>query len=67
MVYEQKKVACLCKRVEPLRPRRLGQLPTLWGAFLRGHKLKIPLDIRQTCAILVKCANEQLDCEQLEI
>ena len=37
------------------------------GAFLRGHKLKIPLDIPQTCAILVKCANEQLDCEQLEI
>lgn len=37
------------------------------GAFLRGHKLKIPLDIPQTCAILVKYANEQLGYEQLEI
>jgi hypothetical protein len=32
----------------------------------RGHKLKIPLDIPRTCAILVKYANEQLDYEQLE-
>ena len=64
--YVNRKVACLCKRVEPFRPRRLGSSPVR-GAFLRGHKLKIPLDISQTCAILVKYANEQLDCEQLEI
>ena len=26
-----------CGKVpKPLRPRRLGQLPTAWGAFLRG-------------------------------
>ena len=33
----------------------------------RRHNLKIPLDIPQTCDILVQYANEQLEGEQSTI
>ena len=37
-----RKVACLCKRVEPLRPRRLGQLPCKGSLFARASPARKP-------------------------
>ena len=32
----QEKAFCKGQRAVPLRPRKLGQLPTAWGAFCAG-------------------------------